>query len=125
LQRLKRPTQDGSNYEPYFVKTIAVENGNSLIVTCIDEEAKIESIDRLNGLIASNYVLGENDFRFDDIESLNATQFRLSGDLREIIGEITRAGCISKILKEQILQDESLINYYLKNKIWKRMEQNF
>lgn len=108
-QDLQRPTNGGKNYEPYFATKIAIENANSIIVTCFDEEDAKESIDRLKSLKTSNFLLEEEEFSYETIQSINSTQFRITGNLTLILEEIVRAECISNSLKENVLQNKNFI----------------
>jgi hypothetical protein len=106
---LQKPTDNGKNYEPYFATKIEIENATSIIVTCHDKEDAAESIDCLKSLKTSNFVLGEEEFSYATIKSLNPTQFRITGDLTAVMGELVRSECISNSLKEKILQNKNFI----------------
>ncbi len=115
-ERLQKPTEDGKNYEPYFATKIAIEDASSIIVTCFNEEDAKESIECLKSLKASNFVLGEEEYSYEKIQSLSPTQFRITGGLIVVIGELVRADCISKELEKSIFQDEKFIQLISSNK---------
>lgn len=102
----QKPTQDKKSYEPYPVKEIAIVSTNTLVLTCLNEDAANASARLLNAMLGARHFSRIEEFEFKREVIVNGKQITLEGDLRGLIGVVAQVSCISEELGETIYKDK-------------------